>query len=225
MRRWTHCALLLAVSFCAVPGSAQASDPVAYVQGLRGKYGNRIQFATPQARKTVEDFSLDCQAPDGRVLPLMNVMLAKLAQLDSKDSYLTARVDSRGNDVRVYDEFVQGGKVVDSRVAFEINKWGELRSLVARVEALRNACFGSFGPIWLLPTAARVASAPAGNAKKLIEQQTALNSKCRGGSGDSPATQAACADRDKLSKQIEAAGWCWGPEDAVGADKRWIRCR
>lgn len=225
MNRTLFAAFGLLAAFSA---SAQSSgaDPEAYSRDLRAKYGARIKYQSDYARRVVETFDIDCQAPDKRVLPLSHVLLAKLAQLDSKDSYLTARVDSRGEDVRIYDELVQGGRVIDSQVSFEINKWGELRSHTARAEAIRNACFGSYGPIWRMPVAARVQSSePTGDAKRLMDQVATLNSKCRGGSGDSPATVAACADRAKATRQLQTMGWCWGPEDAIGADKRWVRCR
>lgn len=51
-----------------------------------------------------------------------------------------------------------------------------------------------------------------------------LNDKCRGGSGDDPATMQACNMRDKAGEQLKKQGWCWGPDDAIGADKHWIRC-
>jgi TPR repeat protein len=124
------------------------TDTGKFVQSLRTKYSGRIHFETAQARRVVENFAVDCQSSDGRVLPLMNIMLAKLASMDRSDMYLTSRVDSRGEDVRIYDEIVQHGRVLNSIVMFEINKWGELRSPEIRMAALRNACFGSYGPIW-----------------------------------------------------------------------------
>lgn len=137
----------------------------------------------------------------------MNAMLAKLASLDEKDMYLTMRVDSRGDDVRIFDQLVQGGRTVDSRVAFEINKWGELRSPEGKIPALRNACFGRYGRIWRLPASARTrVTEPTGDAKQLVNEVASLNSRCRGGSGDSAATQVACTDRDKAVRRLQALG-------------------
>ena len=173
MSRVLKAGLAAAIAVVALATSAQSaiSDPVAYTQTLRSKYAGRVKFETDFARRAVQNFDIDCQAPDGRTLPLMHVMLAKLARLDSKDAYLTSRVDSRGDDVRVYDELVQGGRVIDSQLAFEINKWGELRSHTARIEALRNACFGSYGPIWQMPASSRAPAmtAPSGEAKRLVD--------------------------------------------------------
>lgn len=53
------------------------------------------------------------------------------------------------------DRLLQDGRIIDDRVVFEINQWGELRSTNGKAEAVMNACFGSFGPIWKLPAAQR----------------------------------------------------------------------
>lgn len=87
------------------------SPGAAYVEQLRIKYLSRITFQTPYSRQAVMDFSIDCKARDGRSLPLINVMLAKLNALDGKKMWATARVDSRGEDVRVYDQLVQDGRL------------------------------------------------------------------------------------------------------------------
>ncbi len=60
------------------------------------------------------------------------------------------------------------------------------------------------------------------NALKKREDQ--LNDKCRGGSGDDPATEKACDDRDKVFAQLKDAGWCWGTPDQIEADKTWVKC-
>lgn len=65
---------------------------------------------------------------------------------------------------------------------------------------------------------------PTGSAAALIQKVDKLNDQCRGGSGASPATQAACDQREITMKLVEKAGWCWGPLDSIGADKRWIPC-
>lgn len=66
---------------------------------------------------------------------------------------------------------------------------------------------------------------PAGEAKRLIDQADALDDACRGGSGDNPKTQAACSKRDAVMAKIDSMGWCWGPDDAIGANKGWMRCQ
>jgi hypothetical protein len=63
------------------------------------------------------------------------------------------------------------------------------------------------------------------DVQKLMSQQEKFNEQCRGGSGDNPKTIAACKDRDKLYQEIVKAGWCWGPDDAFGYQKHWVRCQ
>lgn len=58
-----------------------------------------------------------------------------------------------------------------------------------------------------------------------IDHWKALNSQCRGGSGDDPATQLACDRRDALTRQLSKAGWCFGrKDDPDAAAYRWHRC-
>lgn len=66
---------------------------------------------------------------------------------------------------------------------------------------------------------------PTGADKSLIDQMEKLNSQCRGGSGDNPATMKACDQRDAVMAQITRRGWCWGPDSVPEASKGWIRCR
>ena len=58
----------------------------------------------------------------------------------------------------------------------------------------------------------------------LIADWTRLNSLCRGGSGDDPATMKACGERDALTPRIEAAGWCYGQKGQFGYQYRWHAC-
>ncbi|MBS4049990.1 MAG: hypothetical protein KGZ69_02155 [Methylomonas sp.] len=67
-------------------------------------------------------------------------------------------------------------------------------------------------------------SQPTENAKSLIDKEELLNDECRGGNGDDPKTMAACDERDKVFNKLKEIGWCWGPDDAIGADKKWIPC-
>jgi len=129
-----------------------------YILELRKKYASRIIYEDAYARKIAQDFDIDCKARDGRYLPLENVLLATISAHDelltkgknSSNNSFTIRVVSRGDDVRVYDEAVIGGDHI-SMVRFEINKWGEIRSPTHKLEATRNSCFGSYGPIWVVP--------------------------------------------------------------------------
>jgi hypothetical protein len=59
---------------------------------------------------------------------------------------------------------------------------------------------------------------------KLIAQLEPLNDACRGGSGDDPATQKECAQRDQKFNQIKKAGWCLGPDSAPAYQQTWMAC-
>lgn len=123
-----------------------------YIQNLKRKYSSRLKYEGSYALGAIQNFKLDCRASDGRYLPLENVLLAKLASMDEKHAWLVIRADSRGDDVRIYDDLVGAdGRVMNSTVSFELNKWGEIRSKGARMEAVLNSCFGSYGPIWVVP--------------------------------------------------------------------------
>jgi hypothetical protein len=58
----------------------------------------------------------------------------------------------------------------------------------------------------------------------LIREEDTQQDKCKGGSGDDPATQRSCDRRDHLWNQIEHLGWCYGPEDEIEANKHWMAC-
>ncbi len=68
-------------------------------------------------------------------------------------------------------------------------------------------------------------SGPAGKDKALIDHADKLNDQCRGGSGGEQQTMKACHQRDIAMEQIRKAGWCWGPDDVPGYEKRWVRCQ
>lgn len=69
-------------------------------------------------------------------------------------------------------------------------------------------------------------STPPGMEKyaALISQIDALNDTCRGGAGDSKKTMDACYMREELIASAQQSNLCWGPQEAIGADKHWIRC-
>jgi hypothetical protein len=59
----------------------------------------------------------------------------------------------------------------------------------------------------------------------LLRDWEALNAACRGGSGDDPRTQEACARRDELDRRLAAAGWCYGRPGDLGYQRAWRACR
>lgn len=74
-------------------------------------------------------------------------------------------------------------------------------------------------------TAPVTSDTPPKDVTLLIAQAETLNDRCRGGSGDDPATEKACGERDVIFRKIKAKNWCWGHDGQVGADRTWERCR
>lgn len=60
--------------------------------------------------------------------------------------------------------------------------------------------------------------------KAQIDQAERLNDRCRGGSGDDPATMKACEQRDAAYDRLEKAGWCYGKDGDAGFQRKWQRC-
>jgi hypothetical protein len=125
----------------------------AEMQAMYAKVGKRLIYRSQEARRLVENFDVPCPlTKDGRYLPLVNVLIARLAQMDGKSAYATTVVDSRNGDVRIVDVISRppDDRVVEESIALTMNSWGELRSGGISVEAVQNACYGSYGPIWVI---------------------------------------------------------------------------
>lgn len=68
---------------------------------------------------------------------------------------------------------------------------------------------------------------PVLTVSEMITAVEDLNGRCRGGSGDDPATMVACDQRDQMMDALKVEGMCWGnPNDPneIGADKTWRPC-
>lgn len=85
----------------------------------------------------------------------------------------------------------------------------------------------------LASAAARAEEAvPAGAARQasakdrpaLIAEYEVRNTRCRGGSGDDPGTQAACDERQRLGREINRLGWCYGEKGQMGYQMAWHPC-
>jgi hypothetical protein len=136
-----------------VPLEVRYPGHSAHALGLRRQFAHRITYRTEQARQAVESFNVDCRGPDGRFLPLSNVILAKLASMSAEHAHLEVDVDSRGDEVRITDVLVdRNGQEMHRTLAFEIDRWGELKVRNGRVQAVLNACYGGWGEIWVMAT-------------------------------------------------------------------------
>ena len=60
--------------------------------------------------------------------------------------------------------------------------------------------------------------------KILLDKESALNDRCRGGSGDDPQTQKYCDQRNETFGQLKSKGWCYGPDSAPMYQKAWSPC-
>ncbi len=124
-----------------------------YIAKLEKDYKTRLHFDSAKAEYIVRAFNIDCNAPkeNGHHLPLINLLYARLATSDREDMWTETTVQERDGEVRVIDSLRTPNKITHTSTVFHLNKWGELQPMGGiRTEAVRNACFDSHGPIWLL---------------------------------------------------------------------------
>jgi TPR repeat protein len=124
-----------------------------YIAKLEKDYRKRVHFDSKKAERIVRDFNIDCKAPqgNGHYLPLINLLYARLTTADKESMWVETTILERDGDVRIIDTLRTPEKILNSNTVFQINKWGELQLMGSiRAEAVRNACFDSHGPIWLL---------------------------------------------------------------------------
>lgn len=138
-----------AVFFSSIVLPAFSSNDDAYIKSLREKFGSRIEYKSAEAAAIVNGFNINCKSKDGRYLPLRNVLLAKLREASTKDVWMQTIIEGRAGEVRIYDYLRnKTGKLTSPELIFQISSRGELKPVQIRAEALMNACFGSYGPIW-----------------------------------------------------------------------------
>lgn len=128
-----------------------------YVKNLKAKYSGRILSASSEAMTIVAFFDINCRAQDGRVLPLLNLLYGGIAEyereLGANAQYF---LENRGKNVRIYESVSKNGKILlDRKLKYELNEWGDLRPFGIRSEAILNACYGDLGPIWKMPVGAK----------------------------------------------------------------------
>lgn len=124
-----------------------------YIAKLEKDYKKRVHFESPQAERAIRSRVIDCTTPqkNGHHLPLINVLYARLASIDREDMWVESDVQERNGEVRIVDHLRNKKEILNTTPVFQINKWGELQAIGSiSLEAVRNACFGSHGPIWLL---------------------------------------------------------------------------
>lgn len=124
-----------------------------YIAKLEKDYRKRVHFESAKAERIVRNFNIDCNAPqnNGHYLPLINLLYARLATADRDDMWVETVVQERGGEVRIIDSLQTAKETLNSNSVFYIDKWSELHPMGSiRAEAVRNACFDSHGPIWLL---------------------------------------------------------------------------
>lgn len=124
-----------------------------YIAELEKNYRKRLHFDSAKAERIVREFNIDCNAPkkNGHYLPLINLLYARLATVDRENMWIETAVQERNGEVWIIDSLQTPEKILHTNAVLQINKWGELRPMGSiRAEAVRNACFDSYGPIWLL---------------------------------------------------------------------------
>lgn len=122
-----------------------------YVERLQRGFGSRLYFSSAEAEALVKKINIDCKAPDGRYLPLYNALLARLDEASTPDAWMETSVVNSGKKLRVFDSVrLKNGKELTPQLTLEINEWGGYETHGVRPQALSNACFGSYGPIWQL---------------------------------------------------------------------------
>ncbi|MEL7935675.1 hypothetical protein [Pseudomonas delhiensis] len=142
----------------ATSGNSTTSAPAAaeshvenpgYVERLQRDFGARLHYSSAMAEEIVRKINIDCRSRDGRYLPLYNVLLARLDEANEADAWMETRIVDSGNNIMVYDSIhLKSGKQFEPRLTLEINEWGGVKMHDVRRQALSNACFGAYGPIW-----------------------------------------------------------------------------
>ncbi len=129
----------------------ESRNRLQFIKNLRVRYSKNLTSESPHALEIVSSFIISCRAPDHRVLPLLNVLFAQIANAGSGFEF-KLQIRSRGNAVRIYSDLSYKGKRLrETALAWEISEWNELRPVGITTEAVLNSCYGTQGPIWLMP--------------------------------------------------------------------------
>ncbi|MBD9579201.1 hypothetical protein IB260_28030 [Pseudomonas sp. PDM23] len=131
--------------------AAKNDSQGSYVDRLQRDFGSRLYFSSAEAEALVKKINIDCKAPDGRYLPLYNALLARLDEGSTPDAWMETSVVNTGKKLQVFDSVrLKSGRELTPQLTLEINEFGGYETHGVRPQALSNACFGSYGPIWKL---------------------------------------------------------------------------
>ena len=123
-----------------------------YSSELENDYGSMIHFESRNAEKIVRNFDIKCDSRmDNRYLPLFNLILARLPGQNEHETKTNTFALERDGEVKIIDSHELPNGEAYETVAFQINKWNELVPMGSITSsAVLNACFSSYGPIWLI---------------------------------------------------------------------------
>ena len=149
------------------------------------------------------------------------------------------RVDMADTDVTLEDEPCKAGgkKAKFTHKLYDIGgygcwvdagqhilvHWTEKKTLSGNIEPFDSHSKISRPADMPLVAMSNASDQPTGNAKELIARVDKLAYTCSEGAGE--AQRKACKQVEPAMKSVMKEGWCWGPDDVSGYEKRWIRCR
>lgn len=133
------------------PSAVKDDGHGSYVDRLQRDFGSRLYFSSAEAEALVKKINIDCKAPDGRYLPLYNALLARLDEASTPDAWMETSVVNTGKKLQVFDSVrLRSGRELTPQLTLEVNEYGGYETHGVRPQALSNACFGTYGPIWKL---------------------------------------------------------------------------
>lgn len=141
----------------------------AFYWKLRDKYDGQIEYDSSSVGMTMlgtlHDYKIPCQHNDGRVITPYRILLLQLdfakRNYGNQDTFF---IKTKGEETRIYQEVRnrQGKVVHPSKLAYLFNGWGDMRIINGpHKEAILNACYGGFGPIWTYPDEGTVPERPS----------------------------------------------------------------
>lgn len=130
----------------------------------------------------------------------------------------TAKFEHRYRDLDTYEIRSLSATNPAEHFSFILHRHGLFGWKLARIELPKTL------PQPARPTAAAAPAQVAARPDALLARWDAENSACRGGSGDDPATDAACEARSRTDAELARVGWCYGENAAYGYQSEWRPC-